>query len=223
MRPASRDVRRNALPVLFALAVAMAGGGCGWIGDPDHRVLFASTPHDLERQYLHIARHIDSEKPCYLISRDSITVVGMGPRGSRAAYMRSTCFSSLAAITHNPELCREVVSVSTISASGHGRNRERCIEDARRGGPTTGTGAFDQRLLFQLAGWSDAHVDSLMAEHDILSNASYCLLHSREFFKAIESFPNFAAEEDLEKAKKVEWRPHPLLTLLGFPCTGKFL
>ncbi|MDT8450255.1 MAG: hypothetical protein RQ847_08765 [Wenzhouxiangellaceae bacterium] len=82
---------------------------------------------------------------------------------------------------------------------------------------------MDRELVFELAGFTEEDIEALLRKHEIPPSGTYCLLFSREFFKAIETLPNFGNDEDLEEMKKVEWRPHQLLRLEGYPCTGKFL
>lgn len=94
---------------------------------------------------------------------------------------------------------------------------------AKRGDRGYAGGNVDHRAMFELAGFTETDIRDLMHKHGISADGTYCLLYSREFFAAIENLPNFAGEEDLQAMKAVEWRPHPLLTLQGFPCTGKFL
>ena len=207
---------------LIACAVTLISG-CGLVGDPDERVLFGKEPESLEFEYLHLATELWSEKPCYLISRESMTVGVIGSSGRRASYLRSTCFRYVAAILERPELCRHVVSVSTLFDSGHKLNQESCEQLARSGDHGYAGGNVDREAMFELAGFTETDIRDLLHKHDIPPDGTYCLLYSREFFEAIENLPNFAGEDDLKEMNTVEWRPHQLLTLQGFPCTGKFL
>ncbi|WP_376695403.1 hypothetical protein [Wenzhouxiangella sp. EGI_FJ10305] len=197
--------------------------GCGLAGNPDERVLFGKEPQPLEYEYLHLATELWSEKPCYLISDESITVGVIASSGRQASYLRSTCFRYVAAILERPDLCEHVVSVSTLFDSGHDLNQESCEQLARRGDRGYAGGSVEHQAMFELAGFTETDIKDLLRKHDIPPSGTYCLLYSREFFAAIENLPNFAGEDDLEKMKAVEWRPHQLLTLQGFPCTGKFL
>lgn len=129
----------------------------------------------------------------------------------------------MANITGREELCAHVSSVSTFLYSGHEMDRKWCLELAESGNRSFAGGNVDRQLMLELAGFTENDIDALMRKHDISPNGAYCLLYSREFFAAIENLPNFAGDEDFEEMKAVQWRPHPLLTLQGFPCTGKFL
>jgi hypothetical protein len=212
-----------------ALALTIAGWAtlaitaCGLAGDPDERVFLGKKPDLFEMKYLTLATQIESEKPCYLISRNSISTAPLNPAGVRASYIRSDCFTDVASIVGREELCSHVSSVSTFLYSGHKLNRERCVDLAKSGNRNRAGGDVDRQAMFELAGFTETDVQDLLRKHEISPNGTYCLLYSREFFAAIENLPNFAGEDDLEKMKTVEWRPHQLLTLQGFPCTGKFL
>lgn len=204
-------------PVLAVLLLA----GCGWFGDADKRVVTAAPPDRLERSYQQLAAYLESEKPCFLIARDSVLVDGLGPRGTRASSLRSRCFHVVANRTGRSELCDHVYSVSTLLAAGHENDRQRCLREAA-GNPMYG-GQVDHETMYRLAGWDDQRIDELMQHHRIGNKGEYCLLYSREFFAAINDFPNFAGDDDLARAHAVQWRPHRMLELPGFLCTGKFL
>lgn len=195
--------------------------GCGWFGDADKRVVSGASPEQLERSYQQLAAHLESEKPCFLIDRESVLVAGMGPRGTRASSLRSRCFHVVANRTGRDELCEHVYSVSTLLAAGHENDRQRCLEEAA-GKPMYG-GQVDHEAMYRLAGWDDQRIDELMQRHQLSSDGKYCLLYSPDFFAAIDSFPNFAGDDDLEQARAAEWQPYRMLELPGFPCSGKFM
>lgn len=219
----SSDNRMVPVTLAVAFCGALILGGCGLGGDPDRRVVFGEPPSDTEIQYLGLARFINSEKPCYLISRDSVIAGGMVSHGNQASFIRSDCFRDIAIENRRPELCEHIVTVNTLLYAGHKLNRRHCEESIERGCCAPGTGKVDREVVFELAGFKKEDIEALLRKHDIPPSGAYCLLFSREFFKAIENLPNFAGDEDLEGMKKVEWRPHQLLRLQGYPCTGKFL
>lgn len=212
-----RRFGRSAGQVLIVLLMA----GCGWFGDADERVLKGGSPDSLERSYQQLAAYLESEKPCFLIDRESVLVDGMGPRGTRASSLRSRCFHVVANRTGRSELCEHVYSVSTLLAAGYANDRERCLDEAA-GNPMYG-GQVDHEAMYQLAGWDDQAIDELMQRHQLGAEGEYCLLYSREFFAAINDFPNFAGDDDLEQARAVGWQSHRMLELPGFPCSGKFM
>ncbi|WP_017926891.1 hypothetical protein [Thioalkalivibrio sp. HL-Eb18] len=209
------------------IAIYLAGpvllAGCGWVGQPDERVLFPSEPDAREYLYVDLARQIASEKPCYLISPASISVAPLSSPGTRAAQLRSRCFATVAQRAARPELCKQVGSVSTLFYSGNANSQERCIQEASQGRPRAGAGMIDHDALFVLAGFSEAEIDALMLAHQLPKNGRYCLVFSPEFFDAIEQMPRFASEDELIGMDDLKWEPHPFLAVPGFPCTGKFL
>ncbi|MCK8516340.1 hypothetical protein M0534_08380 [Methylonatrum kenyense] len=209
--------------VVVFLICATLLSGCGFVGDPDQRVLFPSQPHDTEYQYANLARQIASEKPCYLISPDSISVAPFNASGTRAIQLRSRCFATVAERAARPELCEHVVSVSTLLYSGHANDRARCLREADHGQARSGVGVVEEGAMFELAGFSDADIDGLMQAHQLPADARYCLVFSPEFFDAIDHMPRFSSEDEVIGIEDVVWKPHPFLLLPGFPCTGKFV
>lgn len=207
--------------VLVLVLAALVLPGCGWFGDADERVIVGTAPDPIERDYQQLAAHLESEKSCFLIDRDSVQVVGIGPRGTRASSLRARCFHVVANRTGRSGLCEHVYSVSTLIAAGHRNDQQRCLDEAA-GNPMYG-GEVDHGAMHELAGWDDRKIETLMRRHGLPPEGKYCLLYSREFFAAIDDFPNFAEDDDLEQARSVEWRPHSLIELPGFPCSGKFM
>lgn len=197
--------------------------GCGFVGDPDQRVLFPSQPHDTEYQYVNLARQIASEKPCYLISPDGISVAPFNASGTRAIQLRSRCFAAVAERAARPELCEHVVSVSTVLYSGHAIDGDQCIREADHGQARSGVGVMDDAAMFELAGFSDADIDALMTTHNLPADGRYCLVFSPEFFDAISDMPQFSSHDEVVGIDDVAWKPHPFLSLPGFPCTGRFM
>jgi len=205
-------------PVLVLLLT-----GCGLFGDPDKRVIFPPEPDPLEYQYVELAGHISSEKPCYLISQNSVSVSPLNSPGTRAQFIRSHCFTTVAKRAARPELCQYVASVSTLLYPGHRNNRERCIEEAGQATASSGVGMVDYNAMFELAGFSDEEIRGLIQTHQLPDNGRYCLVFSPAFFEAIERMPRFSSEDGPDQMKNVEWNPHPFLSLPGFPCEGKFM
>jgi len=196
--------------------------GCGLLGDPDERRLFPSEPKPQEYQYLELARQMASEKACYLISRNSVSVMPLNSPGTRAQSIRSQCFSEVAKRSARPEPCESVVAVSTLLYSGHRNNRGRCIQAAGQSRPSAAVGIIDHDAMFQLAGLSNEDINRLMQEYELAENGRYCLIFSPEFFEAVERMPRFSSADDREKMKTLQWKPHPFLGLPGFACHGKF-
>jgi hypothetical protein len=215
------DRKRCSVTVAGLVMIVLLVPGCGWFGDADRQVVFGTEPDPLEHDYQQLAAYLESEKSCFLISHDSVKVAGMGPRGTRAQGLRSRCFHTVANRTGRGELCDHVSSVSTLLAAGHKNDRQRCLDEAA-GNPMYG-GQVDREAMYRLAGWDEGRVDELMQRHGLPPEGKYCLLYSREFFAAIDGFPNFAGDDDLEQARSVEWQPHRMLQLPGFPCSGRLM
>lgn len=214
-------IKRSVIAVQIVFVAVLTG--CGLSGDPDERTFFPSDPDPKEYQYVNLARQIASEKPCYLISHNSVSVMPLNSPGTRAKYVRSHCFSTVARRTARPELCEHVESVSTLLYAGHRNGREQCIQAADRSSASTGVGIVDHDAMFELSGLSSEEVDELMESYQLPENGRYCLIFSPEFFEAIERMPRFSPEDDLGQMKAVKWDPHPFLSLPGFPCEGKFV
>lgn len=212
---------KRLLATIFLVCVFLLAG-CGLFSDPDERVVFPPEPDSREYQYVDLAQHIASEKPCYLISRDSVSVAPLNAPGTRANKIRSHCFSTVAQRTARPELCEHVVSVSTLLYAGHANDRARCVQEASRERAPAGVGMIDHDSMFELAGFSQDKVVELMHSYRLPANGRYCLIFSPDFFEAIERMPRFSNADDLESMKQLQWKPHPFLALQGFPCTGKF-
>jgi|GEM_PF-1466438 len=196
--------------------------GCGLSGNPDKRVILPPKPDPLESQYLDLARQLGSEKPCYLISSASVFVAPFNSPGTRASFIRSRCFHNAAQATARPELCEQVSSVNTLLYPGYHNNRERCLEDADREKVSSGVGIIDHNTMFEIVGFTKEEISDLMQKHELPKHGVYCLLFSREFFERIVELPNFGSDEDLKRAKSLEWQRHPFLNLPGFPCAGAF-
>ena len=216
-------VGTSSLRLLLVLLWLTVAAGCGLVGDPDERVWWPRQPHDLEYQYINLARFIQSEKPCFLISHDSISLTWVSGPGRQAAYLRSICFHDMAVNLGRPELCDHVVSVSTPLQAGHARNQQACRESVAQSCCAPGTGRVERSLIFDKAGLSPTAVEEMMHRHELPDWATHCLLYSPAFFVALEQLPHFAGDTDLEQARAVEWRPHRDLSLRGSPCRGRFL
>lgn len=213
-------MKRFAIGINLVFIVLLTG--CGLFGDPDKRVIFPPKPDPLEYQYVDLARQMSSEKPCYLISQNSVSVAALNSPGTRARNFRSHCFSTVARRAARPELCKNVFSVSTLLYPGHYNDRERCIEEADQATASGGVGIIDHNDMFELAGFSDVEIYELMQAYQLPDNGRYCLIFSPEFFGAIERMPRFSSEDDMDQMNNVKWKAHPFLTLPGFPCHGKF-
>ena len=214
-------MKQSAIGIYLVLGLLLSG--CGLVGDPDERVMFPPEPDPLEHRYVELAGQMATEKPCFLISHNSVSVAPLNSPGTRAQYIRSHCFSTVAQRTASPELCEQVVSVSTLLYPGHRNNREQCMEGTEQATSSGGVGIIDHNAMFELAGFSDEKVQELMQAHQIPDNGRYCLIFSPEFFDAIEQMPRFSTEDDLDRMQNVEWKAHPFLTLRGFPCEGRFI
>lgn len=221
--PAAARARARRLGVGLLPACILLLSGCGLMGDPDERVFFPPGADPREYHYVKLARQLASEKPCYLISGESVSVAPLNSPGTRAQLVRSQCFATVARRAARPELCEHVVSVNTFLYPGHRNDRERCIEAAEQATASAGIGIIDHDAMFRLAGFSDEEIDDRLQAHQLPPDGRYCLIFSPEFFERIEQMPRFSPDDDLETMKTIEWRPHPFLRLPGFPCSGRFI
>ncbi|WP_111655765.1 hypothetical protein [Isoalcanivorax indicus] len=209
--------------LLPGLVLALCG--CGLVSGADEQVGVTSPrdPDPIEYQFLYLARHLDSAKPCYLIHPQSLIRSAFNTPGTRVSYVRSGCFRDVAFHTGDAALCRQVRSVSTLFLSGHRLDAAACRENATGNGRVANS--LDVSAIVALAGFSDEEVDRFLvaknrfasmaeaaeARHREAARHAYevrdVLLHSREFFARIDSLPGFAADADRAEMAKIAWQP----------------
>ncbi|MBA3979877.1 MAG: hypothetical protein C0462_04660 [Alcanivorax sp.] len=209
--------------MLVSLLVAL--GGCGLVSGADEQIGFTSSrdPEPIEYQFLYLARHLDSAKPCYLIHPQSLTRSAFNAPGTRVSYVRSGCFRDVAFHTGDAALCKHVRSVSTLFLSGNRLDAAACRETASGHGRVSNS--LDVPAIVTLAGFSDEEVDRfLVAQNRFASVAEAAearqrdaarhayevrdvLLHSEAFFQRIDTLPGFASEADRAEMATLPWQP----------------
>ncbi|MCH8543870.1 MAG: hypothetical protein LAT61_09900 [Alcanivorax sp.] len=207
------------------LAGLLALSGCGVISGADEQIGFSQPrePDAVEFQFLYLARHLDSPKPCYLIHPKSLTRSAFNAQGTRVRYVRSGCFRDVAFHTGDAALCQHVRSVSTLFLSGARLDAAACRDSA------TGNGRVSNSLnvpaIVALAGYTDEEVDRFLVARERFPSVAEAaearrqdaarheyevrdvLLHSRAFFERIDSLPGFADADDRAAIAAVPWQP----------------
>lgn len=210
-------------PVCMLMATLLLSG-CGAVSGADEKVFMKHREADsLERQYLFLASHLGSEKPCFLIHPESLAVAPFNPAGTRASFLRSTCFSHVADYAGNETLCQHVRSVSTFLYSGDRLNAERCREAASSPSHVRMSGSLDVSKIVALAGHSYSDIDSFFVSAGVFptineaeqarrhdparywNEVRFEFLLSRDFFDSIGELPGFGNHHDLADMAAVRW------------------
>jgi hypothetical protein len=114
-------------PRCAAVLVALALAACGVVSCPDRRLSSSDRPaNDHERAYVLIAAATGSPEPCERISPRAYAIDAEAPRGLSVILARSECRARAAERSGDPELCRDVVSVSSLRRDGSDFDAERC-------------------------------------------------------------------------------------------------
>lgn len=217
--------RRHWIALLATLPLTV--GGCGFFSDADQKFYFppTETGNELEPQYISLAQHLHSIKPCFLISPNSLSLGSFNPVGLQVSLMRSRCFSEVAHLTHDARICDRVRSVSTLLYSGADVNAQSCrIASQHEGGMIVY--GMEVKEIVQLAGYREDEVDAYLTaaarfsglaaaerfrqEQPVVywEEARVYLLPSREFFSRIDRLPAFGTTAaDREEMAAVTWRP----------------
>lgn len=214
----------KAVTVISICTAILVLSGCGAVSDADEKIFVNHRqPDELERQFLYLARYLDSAKPCFLIHPKSLSIGPFSPAGTKVSFIRSICFRDVAFHTGDNTPCQHVRSVSTFLYSGDKLNAAFCRETA------TGHGRLSNNLnireIVALAGYSESDIDTFLVAEGRFSSAERAayyrdnepsvfwlevmeyVIGSREFFDRIETLPGFASERDIEAMKNVTWRP----------------
>ena len=212
-------------PIAFLATLSLALGGCGFFSDADQKFYFhpTETGNELEPQYISLAQHLHSIKPCFLISPNSLSLGSFNPVGSQVSLVRSRCFSQVARLTHDARICDRVRSASTLLYSGADENAQSCRIASQYNGMIAYR--MEVKEIVQLAGYGEDEVDTYLTaaarfssvaaaerfrrEQPVVywAEARAYLLPSREFFSRIDRLPAFGTAADREEMAAVAWRP----------------
>lgn len=113
--------------------------GCGLASSPERRI-WPGQGGEADRRdwaYLYVAGASKSEIPCTQIPHDVYSVAPFNSAGTQVSLLRSKCFAGVASNAKRPELCDEVVSVSSVLHDGSGLDRASCLRFATRRGLTS--------------------------------------------------------------------------------------
>ena len=200
--------------------------GCGAISDADEKIFVNHREaDDIERQFLYLATYLDSAKPCFLIHPESLSIAPFNADGTKVSFVRSTCFSNVAAHTGDETLCQHVRSVSTFLYSGDKLDAARCRQSASTASGVRMGNSLNIQEIVALAGYSESDIDTYLVSENVYSTlagaardrqqnpAGYwyevrtTLLHSRDFFYKIDEFPGFSNSSDRAEMKVIPWKP----------------
>lgn len=112
--------------------------GCGLASSPDKR-LWPGQGREADRSdyaYVYVAAASKSEVPCTRIPDGVYSVAPFNSASTQISLTKSECFAQVASNAKRPELCDEVVSVSSILYDGSALDRASCRRFASRLGLT---------------------------------------------------------------------------------------
>lgn len=138
-----------------------------------------------------------NQKLCLKISDKTVTTAALNSPGTRAAHMRSSCFSGIANNTKDERFCDNVKSVSTLFFSGSALNRESCLRSAR--GSASVFGSVNYPLLLERMNLGKEEINAALVrqtgrgESDFDSDLDYWenAVKTPEFLTGIDRLPNF--------------------------------
>lgn len=132
----------------------------GWAGQGSH------PPAPLERAYVGLALDTERHDICAKISPRSRESYLLNSSGTQVYYTRSACYQYLAQRTLNPFFCRQVKEAkSGWFLSGHHFSPESCKTLVSSGKPFRAHIGFDHEKVLRAAGYTDADVKAIIADH----------------------------------------------------------
>jgi hypothetical protein len=207
------------------LAATLLLSGCGAFSGADEKVLFKHREADaLEIQYRFLASYIGSEKPCFLIHPESLTIAPFNSKGTKVSFVRSRCFTDVADHTGDETLCQHVHSVSTLFYSGESLNRELCKAFAATPTGYGSSGSLNVGEIVALAGHAYNDINHFFVSAGVFSTIDeaeqvrletpchywnevrFKFLRSREFFDSISELPHFGEPTDVAAMAEITWK-----------------
>jgi len=148
----------------------------------------------LEYIYKGVAREMRDPMLCYKISPSATDSYPLATSGIQIMLVRSDCLDDVALATRNPDLCDEVVPVSTSLLDGSAINADNCRSRIASGRNPDGIIGEDRELILRLLGYiSESEPVGESADRAKLFN-----LHARspDFSRRAAELPDFTSGID---------------------------
>lgn len=143
---------------------------------------------------------------CYRIAPDAYSGAGNDPRGLQISYVRSRCLFEVAAFRRDPELCKDVRTLSTAFLDGSSINAEACRTAATTPpAPSYGIGGTQVELFVRLLGYLESDASAPLEEIVELYNAN---VRTGEFRQRMKRLPDFNQGDEVARAQIGALAPH---------------